>query len=279
VSGAQEVQLRGGYTNAGLVTRVGDTVRRPRRTTSPAVHALLGHLEQVGFDGAPRFLGIDERGREVLSYVPGEAVVSPEDDTWWQADEALVSVAVLLRRFHDAVAGFDAAAHAWPRPVPAAFRSALVTHNDPNLDNVVFRDGRAVALIDFDLAGPGSALWDVACAARLWAPLRDERDVPARLRGRAPERLRLFADAYGLAQRDRARLPEAVVHAHAWSYDVVRRAVGDGHEAFARMWEEGGAQLAERTRRWLGAQGPALHAALGAGRADAVRGRPPGHGT
>jgi len=58
-----------------------------------------------------------------------------------------------------------------------------VSHNDPNLDNVIFSGDRAVALIDFDLAGPGSAAWDVACAARLWAPLRDESDVPCRLRG------------------------------------------------------------------------------------------------
>ncbi len=264
MSGAQEVRLQGGYTNAGLVTRVGETVRRPQRPTSPAVHALLGHLERVGFDGAPRFLGVDERNREVLTFVPGRAVVSPAEDVWWQADEALVSVAVLLRRYHDAVAGFDAAAHAWPRPVPAAFRGALVTHNDPNLDNVVFRDGRAFALIDFDLAAPGAALWDVACAARLWAPLRDDRDAPPRLRGRALERLGLFADAYGLARRDRARLPEAALQAHAWCYDVVRRAVGSGHEAFGRMWEEGGALRAERTRRWLGAHDAHMRAALGA---------------
>ena len=58
-----------------------------------------------------------------------------------------------------------------------------MSHNDPNLDNVIFSGDRAVALIDFDLAGPGSAAWDVACAARLWAPLRDESDVPCRLRG------------------------------------------------------------------------------------------------
>ena len=64
-----EVLLHGGITNAGLVSRVGDTVRRPWRPTSPATHALLDHLERVGFDGAPRFLGVDDRGREILSYI------------------------------------------------------------------------------------------------------------------------------------------------------------------------------------------------------------------
>jgi hypothetical protein len=36
-----------------------------------AVHALLAHLHEAAFDGAPRPLGIDERGREVLTFIPG----------------------------------------------------------------------------------------------------------------------------------------------------------------------------------------------------------------
>ena len=81
-------------------------------------------------------------------------------------DEALVSVADLLRRYHRAAASFDPSGYAWPRPVPARYRTGLVSHNDVYPANVVFRDGRAVALIDFDLAGPGSAAWDFAAAAR-----------------------------------------------------------------------------------------------------------------
>jgi hypothetical protein len=242
--------LRGGYTNAGRVLRVGDTVRRPWRETSPATAALLEHLERVGFDGAPRFLGTDTEGRETLSYLAGDAALEPYEP-WALADEALVSVAQLLRRFHDAVASFDPAGHVWPQPVPAAFRDGTISHNDPNLDNVIFAGGRAVALIDFDLASPGSAIWDVACAARLWAPLRADEDLPEALRGRALERLRLFADAYGLAARDRGRMVAALPEAHAWCYRIVRGAVGSGHKPFERMWREGGEQRADRTRAWL----------------------------
>ena len=65
--GEAEVFLVGGIANRGRVVRIGDTVRRPQRATSPAIHALLRHLADVGFPGAPRFLGIDEQGREVLS--------------------------------------------------------------------------------------------------------------------------------------------------------------------------------------------------------------------
>ena len=110
---AVEIPLLGGTANRGRVHRVRDTVRRPLRPTSAATHALLRHLEEVGFDGAPRVLGIDEAGREVLSYVPGEAVTAPAPG-WGLTDAALDSVGRLLRRFHDAVAGLR------PEPVPLA---------------------------------------------------------------------------------------------------------------------------------------------------------------
>lgn len=258
----EEIVLEGGFTNAGRVTRVGDTVRRPLRPTTPATHALLRHLEARGFDGAPRVLGV-EGDREVLSFIPGEAVFPPYQ-SWALTDEALVSVAELLRRYHDAAEGFDAGGHEWSHAVPGPFRGGLVSHNDPNLDNVVFADGRAVGLIDFDLAGPGSRAWDVACAARLWAPLRDPRDQPDRVRGRALERLELFADAYGLARRDRGRVVDALVSTHDWCYAIVRRAVADGHEVFERDWHAGGAVRADRTRAWLAANDRVLRTALGA---------------
>lgn len=260
-----EVPLDGGFTNAGLVTRVGDTVRRPQRATSPATHVLLEHLERVGFDGAPRFLGVDDRDREILSYIPGQAVFPPYPE-WALTDDALVSVAQLLRRYHDAVATFQADGHAWPQAVPARFRSGIISHNDPNLDNVIFSGGRAVALIDFDLASPGSEVWDVACAARLWAPLRDESDAPDELRGLALARLRTFVDAYGLSRWDRARVVDAMVDAHEWCYDIVRAAVANGHETFERIWSDGGRLRAERTVTWLAAHRAHMREALAASR-------------
>ncbi len=259
----REDLLEGGFTNAGQVTRVGDTVRRPRRETSPATHALLEHLKRVGFDGAPRFLGVDDRGREVLSYVQGEAAIEPYA-AWALTDEALVGVAELLRRFHDAVATFDASEHRWASPVPPAFRGGIVSHNDPNLDNVIFAGGQAVALIDFDLAGPGSAVWDVACAARLWAPLRDERDAPPSLNGRELHRLRLFLDAYGLPARDRPVVIDALTPALDWCYDVVRAAVAGGHPTFGRLWHGGGRLRNERTRRWIADHDAQMREAIGA---------------
>jgi hypothetical protein len=257
-----EVPLPGGLANRGQVVRVGETVRRPQRRTSPAAHALLRHLESVGFDGAPRFLGVDEQGREVLSYIPGDTAVAPYPD-WVLTDEALGSVAALVRAYHRAVAGFDPTPHTWPAALPHAFAGEIVSHNDLNLDNVVFRDGRAVALLDFDLAGPGSRLWDVACAARLWAPLRPDETVHDSRRGRGFERLRLFVEGYGLDATDRARLPVAIGENQAWFGRLIGRYVAAGHHAFTDYARSTGRLPADRYQRWLADHDDAVRSALG----------------
>ena len=96
------------------------------------------------------------------------------------------------------VASFDPAPHTWPRAVPAAFRGGTISHNDPNLDNVIFAGGRAVALIDFDLASPGSPVCMLPAPPACGCCCGPTRTCPEALRGRPLERLRLFADAYGV---------------------------------------------------------------------------------
>jgi aminoglycoside phosphotransferase (APT) family kinase protein len=233
--GREEEPLRGGTANRGLVVRVGDTVRRPQTPFSEAVHALLSHLEDEGFDGAPRHLGRDSAGREVLSYVEGAVPIQPTPP-WAYSDTALVSVADLLRRYHEAVSDFDPTPFRWRTHVPDGYRTGPVSHNDPNLDNVVFRDGRAVALIDFDLASPGSIEWDLATAARCWVPLQDPRDSPPEVADRAVERLRLFADAYGLTPEQRRRVVLAVPETRTWGYDIVRAGAESGHLGYTDHW-------------------------------------------
>ncbi|MGH3166144.1 MAG: aminoglycoside phosphotransferase family protein, partial [Trebonia sp.] len=103
-AGQAEIPLAGGDVTEGVV-RVGDTVRRPVGPHSPLVRALLSHLESAGFEGAPRFLGIDGSGREVLTYIEGEVAGRPRPP--WIADEArLASVGRLVRAYDDASASF-----------------------------------------------------------------------------------------------------------------------------------------------------------------------------
>jgi Phosphotransferase enzyme family len=251
--------LPGGTANRGRVVRVGATVLRPIAPCWPATHALLGHLSAAGFDGAPRVLATS-RSTEMLSYVEGRAAVPPlPADTL--TDTALVSVADLLRRYHQAAASFDPAGYRWPRPVPPAFRTGLVSHNDVHPANLVFRDGRAVALIDFDLAGPGSAIWDFAAAARSWAPLLDETDVTDGRQGRALDRFRIFLAATGLPRAGRRAVAEAIIANHDWTYAIVTEAAAAGHQGFADHWRTV-AGPAGRARRWCQRhQRDLLHAA------------------
>jgi hypothetical protein len=258
-----EELLAGGVSNSGLVVRVGGTVHRPQSPRSPAVHAVLQHLERVGFEGAPRYLGQDDQGREVLSYIEGSAATKEPREDWALTDEALGSVARLLRQFHDAVRGFDWLGHAWPTDVPARFRSGLLSHNDVNLDNVVFRDGDAVALIDFDLASPGSAVWDVALAARHWVPMRADAEVADQRRGHREHRLRLFVDAYGLPEVDRRRLVEAALETHHWCYSIVQAGAERGRPGYVRYWTPDARRRADRRQRWLADHGEELDRVLG----------------
>jgi hypothetical protein len=239
--------LSGGTANRGLVVRVGDTVLRPTAPCWRGTHALLAHLSAVGFDGAPRVLGAGP-STEVLTYMHGQAAVPPlAEDTL--TDASLVSVADLLRRYHLAAASFDPTGYSWPRPIPRRFRTGLVSHNDVHPANLVFRDGRAVALIDFDWAGPGSASWDFAAAARNWAPLQDDRDIADSRQGRALERFRIFLDATGLPRAGRRQVAEAIVANHDWTYAIVTEAAAAGHQGFADHWRTVAGQAA-RARLW-----------------------------
>jgi hypothetical protein len=227
--------------------RVGQTVLRPTAPCWRGTHALLAHLSAVGFDGAPRVLAVGV-ATEMLTYMDGQAAVPPQAEETL-TDAALVSVADLLRRYHLAAASFDPAGYQWPRPIPAAFRTGLVSHNDVHPANLVFREGRAVALIDFDLAGPGSAAWDFAAAARYWAPLRGDQDISDSRQGRVLERFRIFLHAGGLSRAERRLAAEAVVANHDWTYAIVTEAAAVGHQGFADHWRMM-AEPAGRARLW-----------------------------
>jgi len=197
----------------------------------------------------------------MLSYVPGTAVTPPYPD-WALTDEALISVADLLRAYHDAVSTFDPTPYVWPPSPPRPFTGELISHNDPNLDNIVFHDGRAMALIDFDLASPGSRLWDIGCAARLWAPLRPNAHIHDTRRGRALERLRLFVDSYGVNDADRPSVVEAVQQNYNWFRDLIQGKAAKGHAGFTEYWHAKIKEGAEDYSPWYKENQAALLAAL-----------------
>jgi len=250
--------------NAGAVVRVGDTVRRPARGSSPAVRALLLHLEDVGFEGAPRYLGSDEHDREVFSYVEGEAPLPPFP-AWSMTQDALRAVASLLRRFHEAVDSFDPlGVSGWAPMLADPAGGSLVCHNDPYPENVIFREGRPVALIDFDLAAPGRPLWDVARAARVWAPLGapQVRDTAQR-RLDGVTRLGRFAAAYGVDSAHAGELVDLIWAERAQMLTHIRGEIAQGNPTWVDYWHDTqGEERAAADDAWLDQHRCALEASL-----------------
>jgi aminoglycoside phosphotransferase (APT) family kinase protein len=179
-------RLPGG--NVGGAVRIGGTVRRPTGAWTPAVHALLGHLHQAGVPGVPQVLGYDERGREVLTYLPGEVVYVPERR---MDDEQLASLARWMRVFHDASAHFRPDGEvSWRFERRALAEHEIVCHHDLGWYNLAFTGQRLTGVFDWDVAGPGVPLDDLAFCAWNNLPLLPVAEDAAR-------RLLLLADAYG----------------------------------------------------------------------------------
>ena len=254
-----EQLLAGGTDPASRVVRVGDTVRRA--PGPPAVRALLDHLQRQGFDSAPRHLGVDELGREVLSFVQGDVPLPPYP-AWALTDQALEDLGRLLRRLHDATAGFQG--HGWSTEWADPRGGPVVCHNDVYPENAVFRDGRVVALVDFTEAAPGRPLWDLAIAAQEWAPLHApgaRLHHPDDLDG--VRRTGLLARAYGLDPALAEELIDVVDEERSRSTAHIRAEVAAGREPWASWWSQtDGARRAEADDAWLRTQRPALLASL-----------------
>jgi aminoglycoside phosphotransferase (APT) family kinase protein len=197
VTGPVESALPGGRMTEGVV-RVGDTVRRPTGVWTPAVHRVLRHLEAVGFDGAPRVLGVDSQGREVLRFIPGEVAHRPFVPSP-VGEEGLWRMAALLRGYHDAVAGWrPTGAPRWCAAARPVQPWEVVCHGDPGPWNVVWQGEVPVALIDWDLAEPGPRSRDVAWMAWYAVPLsRRWQEAGVAAPDQLRDRLAVLCDGYG----------------------------------------------------------------------------------
>lgn len=209
----QEQRLTGG-TRPGVV-RVGDSVRRPAGRHTPTIDALLRHLGSVDFP-APRPLGTDELGRQILTWLPGTTTWD-EHACFWGSIERVRQAAALIRRLHEALDTFQPPRDAtwpggWGRIVGP--RRGPICHGDLAPYNVVASWMGELGIIDWDGAGPGDRMAELAFAAESFALLRRDaqceqvgyHEPPARV-----ERLDAFVASYGLRPSERPALADALI--------------------------------------------------------------------
>ena len=216
------------------------------------MHTFLRKLRSTGFEGASLPVEIQDDGRERLVFIEGDVPVPPFP-AWAQTDDALASIAALVHSFHEASSQVPVELGIWSEEMADPVGGSMICHNDVCLENVVFRDGRAIGLLDFDFAAPGRPIRDLAAFARMCVPIDD--DVSAVRLGfeliDRPVRLRLVADTYGLDASGRQELLQHFDRSMRRGGAFVQRRADAGDPNFILMLKEmGGMERYERRLRW-----------------------------
>jgi hypothetical protein len=236
----EEVPLPSGRLTKGVV-RVGDTVRRPVKASSRFVAQLLAFLESRSCAWAPRYLGEDESGRDILSFIPG---TTPE--RWGLfPDGQLRQAARIVRQLHDVTRGSELAGE------------SVVCHNDLGPNNFIFLADAPVGIIDFDMASSGDPLEDLGYMAWSWCISSKPSRGP--VAGQA-QQVRVLADAYGASAADRENLLDAILerqlrNARFWSAQLAdpdRTAISTAKMLEVIEWSEREASYTEAHRRDFG---------------------------
>lgn len=220
-----EEPLAGGNATAGVV-RVGETVRKPWLSSTPAVARLMAVVQDAGID-VPAHLGADAAGRQSIEFVPGRMAM----DLLPLSDGDLRRVGALIRSIHDACTDVPLDDGWEPALIPAP-HSDLLCHNDLTPWNLVM--GERWVFIDWDAVGPSSRLWDLAYSAQAFAGIAEGVPVEA-----AAARLAAIIDGYAPADELRAALPATLGPRAAAMHAMLRNAAASGVEPWSTMFTEG----------------------------------------
>ncbi|HZZ87970.1 MAG TPA: aminoglycoside phosphotransferase family protein [Caulobacteraceae bacterium] len=249
ISPHPEAVLHGGLVS-GRVVRVGDTVRRVAGPWTPTIQALLAHLNTRGFP-APHPLGLDEQGREVVSFLQGRCSTWPWPPPLLASDGAR-QVGALLRRCHAAAADFAPPSPArWRHGEQTPRPGEIVLHGDFGPHNLIWSDTLLVGVIDFELARPGDPSEDAGFAVIRAAQLRPDKmtrpvgyDTPPDRRAR----LAAFAEGYRTSP---ALLVSAALSAQRSEIARIDRLGGAGVEPWATFLRRGLGEQARLELTWL----------------------------
>ena len=217
------------------VVRVGATVRR--RMLLPAdrsfSEAVLLRLEAAAYPATPRFLGHDDEGRQVLSWVEGEVRSGVG-----AFDGDVEGILRLVRRFHELEPG--------------------VCHNDLAPRNTVWTPSGEPVFIDWDLCAPGDPLADVAHVCWQFLGLGPGRDAE-----NVAPRLASAADAYGLDHERRRALVDQILRWQQQSADGIEGGAAAGRVPMRVLVDRGAVEEIRAARAWVVRHRAVLDAALG----------------
>ncbi|MBM7790958.1 NUDIX domain-containing protein [Tenggerimyces flavus] len=247
-------QLAGGQV--GGAVRIGDTVRRPVGPWTPTIHALLAHLAAENVTGIPRVHGIDARGREILELLPGRTTGNGRPP-WADADELLADVGRWLATYHEAVRTFRPESPVWRSGARPIGPDELVCHNDLAPYNVVATETdppRLHGVLDWDVAGPGKPIDDVAFAAWSFVAPYDAKQ------GEAARRLHVLAEAYGRFTAE--ELLEAAPIRMNRALERIRAGAARGDEGMQRLIDGTEVRLTEERLARLEIRTAEIRAAL-----------------
>jgi len=242
-----------GSEERSVVYRQGDVVLRETGSWAPTVHALLKHLESIGFEAAPKIVGTGfaPDGRETLSFIEGE-VINPKP---WSI-EAISAVGEMLRSLHQSTATFTPPANAvWPpfygRDIGGSNR--VIGHCDFAPWNIVSVNGLPVGPIDWEYAGPVDPIVELAQAC--WLNVRLFSDDVAEIEGLADistraRQLGAMLDTYGLAKSQRSQFFDRMIEfiAHDTAYQVDEASVTPKSKDTEALW---GLAWRARSAAWM----------------------------
>ncbi|MFJ8218737.1 phosphotransferase [Bacillus cereus] len=249
-----EEKLTGG--NVSNVYRSENTVRRELKPGSAKIHTLLQHLENKGFHHAPKFLGVDEKDREILSFIEGEAGNYPLKKYMW-SNAVLKEIAKMLHLYHDAVSDFPLSDE-WQPMDCTPNDIEVLCHNDFAIYNIIFNQEKPVGIIDFDVAAPGPRIWDIAYTLYTCVPLSRVYYTESgeavhydssQHAGRMKERVKLFVQSYG-KRMDEDYLGMVLLRLEALCTYMKRKAQ-EGDVNFQRMIDEGHLEHYEKDMEFI----------------------------
>ena len=243
----EETILTGGGLTDGGSTRnqtvkIGDIVHKTAETQHPMVREYLLYLQEKGMSGVPRFLGVDDLGRDMFTYLPGKTMGPdyPHDHPCLHSDQCIIDTARFMRKLHDMSVGFlpRAIEAGWTNPFFPSETPEIICHGDANIWNFVYVNERVAGLFDFEQAYPGTRYWELASTVAMMSfPLPYGYDATLQA-CEAKRRTTLFFDEYGMPCP--ANFMEIVVSRMLSmpdnvSEDIMKQIAAGGEEAMAVM--------------------------------------------